>query len=197
VNWPDTPFFGDRMNKVLVTLGVLFLVIPCGLTADAISSSIVCSGATWVSSSVISDARSYATSLFTSDLAVVNRTLNIGEAITALVSGRSTGPMGIDEYTGQAHNQTTRDPTCLFTDLNQKPGRQDDISTHGLFISGDYLSHRILSDKTVAGSVVNGSGILLLKAHSDDENRTVSHASDIAGSMNVTEEIVFGEEAYD
>lgn len=110
------------MNKVLVTLGVLFLVIPCGLTqADSISSSIVCSGATWVSSSVISDARSYATSLFTSDLAVVNRTLNIGEAITALVSGRSTGPMGIDEYTGQAHNQTTRDPTCLFTDLNQNP----------------------------------------------------------------------------
>jgi len=185
------------MNKVLVALGVLFLVIPCGLTADSISSSIVCSGATWVSSSVISDARSYAAHLFTSDLAVVNRTLNIGEAITALVSGRSTGPMGIDEYTGQTLNETTRVPACLFTDLDQKPGRQDDISTHGLLISGDYLSHRILSDKTVAGSVVNGSGILLMKAHSDDGNRTVSHASDVAGSMNVTEEIVFGEEEND
>lgn len=186
------------MNKVLVALGVLFLVIPCGLTqADSISSSIVCSGATWVSSSVISDARSYAAHMFTSDLAVVNRTLNIGEAITALVSGRSTGPMGIDEYTGQTLNETTRVPACLFTDLDQKPGRQDDISTHGLLISGDYLSHRILSDKTVAGSVVNGSGILLMKAHSDDGNRTVSHASDVAGSMNVTEEIVFGEEEND
>jgi hypothetical protein len=198
VNWPELSLFGDRMNKVLVALGVLLLVMPCGLTyADSLSSSIVCSGATWVSSSVISDARSYAAHLFTSDQAVVNRTLNIGEVITTLVSGRSTGPLGIDEYTGQTHNQTAQDPTCTFSVLNQKSGRQDDISTHGLFISGDYLSHRILSEKTVAGSVVNGSGILLTKAHSDDGNRTVSHASDIAGSMNVTEEIVFGEEEND
>jgi len=44
---------------------------------------------------------------------------------------------------------------------------------------------------------VNGSGILLIKASLDDVNCTVSHVSDIAGSMNVTEEIVSGEEEND
>ncbi len=186
------------MNKLLVALGVMVLVIPVGLTcADSLSSSIVCSGATWVTSSVISDARSYAAHLFTTESAVVNRTLRIGDTITALVSGRSTGPMGIDEYSGQTQNETTRDPACTFTGLRQKTGRHDDISTHGLFTSGDYHSHRILSDRTVAGSVVNGTGILLMRANSADGNRTVSHASDSAGTMNVTGEIVFGEETDD
>jgi len=184
------------MNKVLIVLGCFLLLLAGATHADSISSSIVCNGATWVSCSVISEAQAYAASLFTSDYAVLHRKLDLGETISALVSGRSEGPMGVDEYASQVQNQTTRASTCLFTDPDHGTGRQDEVSATGLLLQGEYVSTRILGEKTVAGSVVNGTGILLLKACSDDGNRTVSHASDIAGSMNVSEEIVFGD-GYD
>ena len=43
-------------------------------------------------------------------------------------------------------------------------------------------------------TMVNGSGMILARAKSGDENRTVNHKSDVVGSMNLSERIEFGGE---
>ena len=40
---------------------------------------------------------------------------------------------------------------------------------------------------------MNGSGLLLTRAESDDGNRTMRFESDVGGMMNVTERMVLGD----
>lgn len=101
--------------------------------------------------------------------------------------------MGIDEYSGIVRNETVQDRDCLFT-LPKSTLRNDKVSATGLLLHGNYNSYRILSGSMKAGEVVNGTGILLLRAGSDDGNKTLSHASDVAGEMNLTEQVILGED---
>jgi hypothetical protein len=44
---------------------------------------------------------------------------------------------------------------------------------------------------------INGSGIILTRSFSGDSNQTLTHASDVAGIMNITELMQFGEKDGD
>ena len=65
----------------------------------------------------------------------------------------SDGPIGIDEYAGQAVNQTTRDPACQFTGPDHGNRRCDDVSANDLLLHGEYISNRILWENTIAGPI--------------------------------------------
>ncbi|MCA1915851.1 hypothetical protein [Methanospirillum hungatei] len=82
---------------------ILFLQSPVGF-ADEISSSIVCEGATWVFSSVQGQDEHYSGSFFTTDLSSLIRILHLGDSVEVLTSQESSGPMGIDEYSGCGSN---------------------------------------------------------------------------------------------
>ena len=65
----------------------------------------------------------------------------------------------------------------------------------GLMQSGQYVSTRNL-DPSITGAVtmVNGTGMILARAKSTDGTNETTHTSDVAGDMNMTERIVFGED---
>ncbi|MGV8109610.1 hypothetical protein [Methanospirillum sp.] len=55
------------------------------------------------------------------------------------------------------------------------------------------MSFRSVADALLAEYVVNGSGLFLSRAVSDDGNRTMRFGSDVGGVMNVTERMVLGD----
>ncbi|WP_181391331.1 hypothetical protein ACKUB1_01005 [Methanospirillum stamsii] len=55
------------------------------------------------------------------------------------------------------------------------------------------MSSRSVRDALLAEHGVNGSGLFLSRAVSDDGNRTVKFGSDVSGVMNVTERMVLGD----
>lgn len=83
---------------------------------------------------------------------------------------------------------------CLFGEDGAVMARMDEVSVSGLLSMGEYVSSRVLDEGTIARYVVNGSGILLTWAYSDDGKRSVVFGSDVAGAMNVSEQVVFGDE---
>lgn len=182
------------MNRVLLILGILVLLMIGIGNADSITSSIVCDGAAWVSSSVLGQGHTYAASIFTTNLASLMRSLDFGSDLKVTTVGNSAGPMGIEEYSGQIANQTDEEAGCLFKDRQNKTARTDEISASGLFSAGSYVSSRALGKQTSARYIVNGTGLMLTRAGSSDGNQSVSFGSDIAGEMNVSESIVFGDE---
>ena len=183
------------MVRVLLIPGLVVLILGFGAChADSVTSSIVCDGAAWVSSSVLGQGQSYASHLFTTDLSSLMRSLVINDGVVVSTRGQSAGPMGIDEYSGQVVNGSFEDSECLFGEDNGVKARVDEIRLSGLFSRGEYVSSRVLDDETIARYVVNGSGILLTRAYSDDENRSVAFGSDVAGAMNGSEQVVFGDE---
>ncbi|NLV26341.1 MAG: hypothetical protein GXY48_04120 [Methanomicrobiales archaeon] len=54
------------------------------------------------------------------------------------------------------------------------------------------MSSRSIRDALLAAYVVNGSGLFLTRAESDDRNRTMRFGSDVSGVMNVTLRMVLG-----
>ncbi|NLW75811.1 MAG: hypothetical protein GXY18_05210 [Methanomicrobiales archaeon] len=54
------------------------------------------------------------------------------------------------------------------------------------------MSSRSIADALTAEYVVNGSGLFLTRAVSDDGNRAMRFGSDVGGVMNVTERVVLG-----
>ncbi|MBP9007332.1 MAG: hypothetical protein BWY45_01020 [Euryarchaeota archaeon ADurb.Bin294] len=183
------------MVRVLLIPGLVVLLLGFGAChADSVTSSIVCDGAAWVSSSVLGQGQSYASHLFTTDLASLMRSLVIHDGVVVSTRGQSAGPMGIDEYSGQVVNGSFEDSECLFGEDNGVKARVDEIRLSGLFSRGEYVSSRVLDENTIAKYLVNGSGILLTRAYSDDGNRSVMFTSDVAGAMNGSEQVVFGDE---
>lgn len=188
-------FLGDDTVRVLIIPGLVVLLLGFGAChADSVTSSIVCDGAAWVSSSVLGQGQSYASHLFTTDLASLMRSLVIDDGVLVSTRGQSAGPMGIDEYSGQVVNGSDEDLECLFGEHEGVMARMDEVSVSGLLSRGEYVSSRVLDEGTIARYVVNGSGILLTRAYSDDGNRSVAFGSDVAGAMNVSEQVVFGDE---
>lgn len=183
------------MNRVIILLGCMVLLMgPLVCHADSITSSIVCNGASWVSSSVIGQGQSYAAHLFTTDVASLLRSMSFRDGIAVSTSGQSSGPMGIEEYSGQVVNGTDEGSGCLFVENLNDSVRRDEIQSSGLLSRGAYVSNRVLGEGTRARYLVNGSGIFLTRALSDDGNRSVSFGSDVAGVMNVSEQVMFGDE---
>lgn len=183
------------MNWRCVLSGCALLLIAGLVGADSVSSTIVCDGATWVSSSVIGQGQTYAATLFTTNLATLMRDLQVKDGnVKTGARAQSSGPMGIDEYSGQVTNQTERTDGCVFELPVNRTNTRDEIMYTGLMGSGVYASARGLrSDVTSSTTMINGSGLVLARASSkDNTGNETTHSSDVAGNMNMTERIVFG-----
>ena len=191
-------FFGDTMNRggAIGCLGCILLLVAGFAGADSISSSILCDGACFVSSSVIGQGTTYAASLFTSSIASIIRDLQVQNGEVRTMTGADAqGPMGIEEYTGQTGNQTQNRMGCVFGIPDNRTMKTDEIRYSGLLMSGTYASSRDLgSSETAAATMVNGTGIILARASSQDQTNRTAHSSDVTGRMNVTEQIIFGGE---
>ena len=183
------------MNWAFILTGCALLLIAGLVGADSVSSTIVCDGATWVSSSVIGQGQTYAATLFTTNLATLMRDLQVkdGNVNTGTVA-ESSGPLGIDENSGQVTKQTERSAGCVFELPVNRTNARDEIVYTGLMGSGVYASGRNLrSDVTSSTTMINGSGLVLARASSkDNAGNETTHTSDVAGNLNMTERIVFG-----
>jgi len=186
------------MNRggAIECLGCVLLLVAGFACADSISSSILCDGACFVSSSVIGQGTTYAASLFTSSIASIIRDLQVQNGEVRTMTGTDAhGPMGIEEYTGQTGNQTQNRMGCVFGIPDNRTMKTDEIRYSGLLMSGTYASTRHLgSSETAAATMVNGTGIILARASSQDQTNRTAHSSDVTGRMNVTEQIIFGGE---
>jgi len=186
------------MNQYVVFLFCSLFVFGF-VCADTVSSSIVCSGASWVSSSVLGKSTSLTQDLFTTDPATIFRELVTGERIQAKVVAQSAGPMGIDEYSS-VQEQTSKDPwLCIFDNEGNQTKRSHETYVLGLMQQGEYSSVRIPAPEDITRYLmeINGSGIILTRSFSGDSNQTLTHASDVAGIMNITELMQFGEKDGD
>lgn len=182
------------MNWACILTGCVLLLIAGLVGADSVSSTIVCDGATWVSSTVIGQGQTYAATLFTTNLATLMRDLQVkdGNVKTGTIA-ESSGPMGIDEYSGQVTNQTGRSAGCVFEVTENRTNSRDEIMYTGLMGSGVYASARNLkSSETSSTTMINGSGLVLARASSKDQGNETTHTSDVAGNLNMTERIIFG-----
>lgn len=182
------------MNWLCVLTGCAMLLIAGFVGADSVSSTIVCDGAIWVSSSVIGQGQTYAATLFTTNLATLMRDLQVkdGNVKTGTVA-QSSGPMGIDEYSGQVTNESPVRAGCVFETSENRTMTKDQIMYTGLMGSGVYASSRNLkSSETSSTTMINGSGLVLARASSQDPGNETTHTSDVAGNLNMTERIVFG-----
>lgn len=181
------------MNSQYALIILMLLTPVIGFScADSLSSSIVCDGAAFVSSSLIGQGQTYAATLFASDLAVLVRNLNFdGDPETRTIIN-ATGPLGVDEFTGQNTGAYPDESLCLFDTPENGSYQEAEIRTLGLLREGTYTSSRSLDGDIIALSQVNGSGIYLVRAGSADENQTVSMNADVMGEMNVSEAMYLG-----
>lgn len=178
-------------------LAVSILILLIGAVgADSLSSVIVVDGAAWVSSSVLDQGQTYTGRLFATDLAVLVRDLMIDQNRNLKTSTdvRSTGPVGVDEYSAQVPNQTEKREFCVFDITTREPVRKDQILYSGLMRNGSYTSYRVNSRETSAMTMVNGTGLMVSRALSFDGSNTTGFGSTVGGRMNMSERIVFGED---
>ena len=84
--------------------------------------------------------------------------------------------------------------SCVFERSPQKPP-EIELWYFGLLTSGAYSSSRMMDDGVSAVTGANGTGMLLSRMHAVDENTTVTDGkTTIAGDLNMTEAVVFGED---
>ena len=104
------------MEMGYVIIGCACLLIAGLVGADSVSSTIVCDGSSWVSSTVIGQGQTYAANLFTTNMAVLMRNLDVGNdgKVSTRTNVQSAGPVGVDEYSGQGTNQTGPSENCVF-----------------------------------------------------------------------------------
>lgn len=185
------------MNKA-ITLLCCSIIIGTGVVvyADTLSSVISCDGAIWVSSSVIGETETYAVGFFTTDLATLLTDLDVGKnrKISTNTEINSSGSLGIDEYSEKVTETRGKLPECLFIPENNSTFRRDKTSYTGLMQTGTYISGRLVDKETVAKTGLNGTGLLLSRAISEDENLTETHSSDVAGNMSLMEVFRLGAE---
>jgi len=182
------------MQKVLAIAGVVCLLGTGWISADLISSSIKTDGTAWITSALIGD-KTYAATLFTSDRSAINREVDFSGDIQAQTQIRSLGPVGVHEFSGQTRTKTRPDFTCLFAESPENKTRYDEISTLGLWSEGTYLSSRSLSGgQTTSMTDIDAAGMVSLSKGTDTINLTQRERSFVAGQMNISEAVDYGEE---
>ncbi|MCA1917152.1 hypothetical protein [Methanospirillum hungatei] len=180
------------MNTHYSLLFLIILIPAASLScADSLSSSIVCNGAAFVSSSLISQGQTYAAEFFASDLAFLIRNLNFDAEPKTQTIINATGPLGIDEYSSLTREYEKDSTLCIF-DTRNRTKAESSARTLGLLEKGDYSSSRSLPKELTALTAINGSGIIRIRAGTEDENRTTSMKADILGDLNMTEHLTLG-----
>lgn len=183
------------MNRGHIITGCVLLFIVGFALADSISSSIVCDGATFVSSSVLGQGQMYAARLFTTDFAHLIRDITVTDAgeVKTGTKADSAGPIGVDEYSGMYSRMVTGNYQCLFDESGNRTRDHDRIMVMGLMEGGEYSSERSLDPESInAVTMANGTGMVLVRAKSGDGCNETSHGSDVSGRFNMTEYISFG-----
>lgn len=181
------------MNTHYSLLFLIILIPAVSFScADSLTSSIVCNGAAFVSSSLISQGQTYAAEFFASDLAVLIRTLNLDTEPKTQTIINATGPLGIDEYSSLTREYEKDSPICIFEDTRNRTDSGSQVRTLGLLDQGEYSSSRSVAKELTAFTAVNGSGIIQIRAGTEDKNRTTSMKADILGDMNMTEHLTLG-----
>ena len=185
------------MNRAYAGAACIMILLAGGVCgADSISSAITCNGAIWTTTSLIGQGQSYVADLFTTDMAALLRDITIrpGEKVETATSVSSTGPLGIHEFSSQKQDQGVGNESCVFERSPEKPP-ENELWYFGLLTSGAYSSSRMMDDGVSAVTGANGTGMLLSRMHAVDENTTVTDGkTTIAGDMNMTEAVVFGED---
>lgn len=185
------------MNRAYAGAVCIMILLVGGLCgADSISSSITCNGAIWTTTSLIGQGQAYVADLFTTDVAALLRDITIrpDERIQTTTSVSSAGPLGIHEYSSQKGDTGDGNESCVF-EQGQAETPDNGIWYFGLLTSGAYTSSRMMDDGVSALTGANGTGMLLSRMHAVDENGTITDAkTTIAGEMNMTEGVVFGED---
>lgn len=179
------------MQKIVALAGILCILFAGFMSADMVSSSISVDGTSWISSALTGD-KIYAGLIFTNDRSTINRNVDFRDGIITDTRVKSTGPIGLDEFSSQVQTGKKDGFTCVFGDPVNK-SRYDEISTSGLWSYGSYTSARSLNGGlTKAGTQLDGVGMVSLGKISDTPNLTHREREFVAGDMNVSEYVEYG-----
>lgn len=183
------------MQKIVALAGILCIMFAGFMSADMVSSSIMVDGTSWISSALTGD-KTYAGLIFTNDRSTINRNVNFKDGIITDTRVKSTGPMGLDEFSSQVKTGKKDGFTCVF-EVPINKSRYDEISTSGLWSYGSYTSARSLDNgMTRAGTQLDGVGMVSLSKISETQNQTHHERGFVAGDMNVSEYVEYGDTGW-
>lgn len=182
------------MREILAIAGLICLLGIWGMSADLISSSISTDGVAWVSSSVLGE-KSYAATLFMNDRSAMTREMVVSNGVQTQTAIRSSGPVGVHEFSAQERTSGAQDYLCTFGKRAENKTRYDEISTLGLWSNGTYISSRALrGEQTVSLTDIDATGMVSLNKGTDTLNQTQRERSFVAGHMNISEAVEYEEE---
>ena len=182
------------MQKVIALAGVICLLGVGMINADLISSSIATDGTAWVASAVLGD-KTYAATIFTNDYSMIAREIDFSQDVQAQTQVKSSGPVGVHEFSAQIRTTGKPDFSCIFAERAINKTRYDEIGTLGLWSNGTYISSRLISGgQTVSLTDIEGTGMVSLRKGTDTSNLSQRERSFVAGHMNISEAVEFGED---
>lgn len=181
------------MNFMYIIAGSIILILAWHLgAADSITTTISCAGATFLTTAVIGPDQTYSNSLFTDDRVNLSRNLDTGKGVDSTVQITGSGTVGVDEYQAQTRENPKRVMQCNLLPVAAGAGQHDEITASGLFQSGQYLSHReITNESTRSQTSINGTGQVLMKAASTDGNTSTRGTTYAGGPMQIQEQVLF------
>jgi len=131
--------------------------------------------------------------MFPNDRSVINRGIDFTNDTDSQVRVSSSGPVGIREFSSQITIPEAEPWRCMFVEDDTETDREDEISTSGLWSSGNYTGVRGMSGNlTTASTEIDGSGMVSLRKHTQTVNVTQDERSYAAGKMNVSEYVEYG-----
>ncbi len=180
-----------RMQKIFIAAGIVSLIFAGWMSVDMITSSILVDGSSWNKSSLTGD-RTYSTLMFTNDRSVINLRIDFTNDVDSQVRVLSSSPVGIREFSSQITTPEAEAWRCMFVEDDTERDREDEISTSGLWSSGNYTGVRGISGNlTTASTEIDGSGMVSLSKHTRTMNVTKDERSYAAGKMNVSEYVEY------
>ena len=136
--------------------------------------------------------QTYSNSLFTDDRVNLSRNLDTGKGVDSTVQITGSGTIGVDEYQAQTRENPKRVMQCSLLPVTAGAVQHDEITASGLFQSGQYLSHReITNESTRSQTSINGTGQVLMKSASTDGNTSTRGTTYAGGPMQIQEQVLF------
>ncbi|MDD1729243.1 MAG: hypothetical protein LUQ50_09240 [Methanospirillum sp.] len=185
------------MKKLMFVFFVMSYLLICGgSNGDVMSSSTVCDGSYWTHSTAMDKNQTYKISIFTTNLAQIDREVQSTNGVVSSTMVNSSGSLGIDEYTNHLRNpDEIESPLCVFNPSEIIGPIFDEITVSGLLDNTEYISSRMANsdDKTSAKTLINGSGLIIIGKHSSNESAILDDLTSIHGKMKVLDYVEFGE----
>jgi len=181
------------MNFMYIIAGSIILILAWHLgAADSITTSISSAGATFLTTAMVGPDQAYSNHLFTDDRVNLSRYLDTGNGVDSTIKITGGGTIGVDEYQAQTRENPKRVIQCDLLPVASGAAKHDEITASGLFQSGQYLSHReITNESTRSQTSINGTGQVLMKATSTDGNTSTGGTTYAGGPMQIQEQVLF------